>query len=460
MLPLLTGCIAETGPVAIENSHPFPGLANLLEKVPTGGSLNIFVTHGMSTKADESEADLRESIAQNLHLNPDGTQVQVSLLADPLRDPPDIGIDGASIWPANYNYDDWACTNHPNHLDRCDGPYLDINNYKTADGKEVVFYSLNYWGVLVWLKCSQLDSADTRLIGDLTVLEGNAAYCNSRFAGRPGFPIPTGAVSSEALIIDHVIKNQIMDWGFGDAVIAISRYRAVLHQAVYAGLAKETNDVIKRYIGKHQRVMLQPEPTLLGDRNLRLTQQYAIITESLGSYVLLDALGAATDRNKGLAGLKIACRASQIHMLANQVALLRLSRTRVKAEQGSALAQDEALLGRVDVKPMRCGDDGQQRPYVVGYHDPSDLLTFYLYHPAEGATYSFESQLDTRMINVVAPFAQEWVPFALADPDQAHVAGQQQDPRIQDMVSFGSNGFGPNTGLAPDPGPPPLPGNP
>ena len=94
-------------------------------------------------------------------------------------------------------------------------------------------------------------------------------------------------------------------------------------------------------------------------------------------------------------------------------------------------------------------------PYIVGYHDPSDLLTFYLVHPPTGAKYSFESQLNTRMINVVAPFAEEAIPFFLADPLEAHSPGQEVDRRIEDMVSFGSNGCEANKGPAPDPGPAP-----
>jgi len=246
-------------------------------------------------------------------------------------------------------------------------------------------------------------------------------------------------------------------------VIAISGYRALLHQAVYKGLEEETNDVIERYRKHHREfdpAALAQRPagtSALDDARVRSTQQYAIITESLGSYVLLDALAAAGTPNNGIVAHQIACRASQIHMLANQVAMLRLSRTRVRAAPDTPLAQDEALLGPSPTQPKNCSNDASPRPYVVGYHDPSDLLTFYLFHPPAGAPYSFETQLNTTMINVVAPFAPEIVPFVLADPDQAHVSGQETDRRIQNMVSFGSNGSEPSEALAPDPGPAPAP---
>lgn len=110
-------------------------------------------------------------------------------------------LDGASIWPKSYPAG-WRCSgNGPNQtLDMCDAPYRDVSTYyRATDRKSVVFYSFNYWGVLVWLKCSQLVNADTRLTGDLKLpffiagtMQGNAAYCNKRFGSRFASPIPDG----------------------------------------------------------------------------------------------------------------------------------------------------------------------------------------------------------------------------------------------------------------------------
>jgi hypothetical protein len=455
----LSGCISESGPLAVDHNRPFPGLDNLLSSLPAGGSLNIFVTHGMSTKADESEANLRQSIQQRLGLTPVGATTQLNLMSTP----PDVWLDGALVWPKDYT--GWHCPeNDPKHpLQDCDAPYIDISTYTAPAGKQVVFYSLNYWGVLVWLKCSQLVSADTRLTGDLTIFgQGNAQYCNSRFQGRPNFPVPTNAVSSSALILDHVIKNDILDWGFGDAVIAMSGYRAVLHQAVHAALEAEKTDVIARFRVTHPNVQLfTPQQEHVGARildeaTLTQTQAYAIITESLGSYVLLDALAWATLHNLEVDGESIICGAAQIHMLANQISLLRLSRTRVEALPGAKVGEDKPGQGSAPASIVNCpGFPMRPSPYVVGYHDPSDLLTFYVVHPPKNARYSFESQLNTHVINVVAPFAQEDVPFILADPVQAHAGGQEVDERIENMISFGYNGYEANKGVAPDPGPAP-----
>jgi hypothetical protein len=466
----MTGCISESGSVAVEKVDgkitPFPGLANLLNALPPGGSLNIFVTHGMSTSADESEKNLRDSIAQRLQLAPAGATQQQNLPRMAMR--PDVRLDGAPIWPDSYA--GWQCSGSDpsNALDKCDAPYLDVSIYRSADGKDVVFYSLNYWGVLVWLKCSQLVSADTHLIGDLSTFgAGNAKYCNARFGNRLDHPIPLDAVSSQALIIDHVIKNDVMDWGFPDAVIATSGYRRVLHDAVRAGLGAEQADIIRRFNDRQPTAPMAgstPQPpggrTALDDPELQQTQAYAIITESLGGYVLHDALAWATQNDLKVGGESIICRASQIHMLANQVSLLRLSRVRVETAYGPNPDNYQERQGSTPSTTLNCGDVLRlPPPYVVGYHDPSDLLSFYVFHPPPGTQYSFEAQLNTKMINVVAPFGPEAIPFALASPVQAHSGGQETDPRIQDMISFGSNGDQPNHGLTRAPDPPPSAGN-
>jgi len=460
-LTLLGGCIPSVGPVAIENNTPFPGLANLLAALPPNGSLNIFVAHGINEESDDYEKPLQSSIANNLNLGtPDDLKQMYLGISQP-----DIELDGASVWPTYPGYS-WECTGGAK-LDTCEAPYLDVRIYHTKDNKEVAFYSLNYWGMLVWLKCSQLVPVDTKLTGDLTAFgTGNAAYCNTRFSGRPGFqPIPTQAVSNAPVILDHVIKNDILSWGFADAVIAISGYRQVLHQAVQKALEIESVDVGARQIFKQAHRL---RPTMEQEAADRLTykdaflhptvpQAYAIITESLGSYVVLDTLAwAAPQDTAGAEGASIICRASQIHMLANQVSLLRLSRTRAVLPSKTTADGDIRGQGSAPADPTNCTSE-YGPPYIMGYHDPSDLLTFYLPHPPPGARHSFEAQLDARMINVVAPFAQQVIPFVLVNPTEAHTEGQEIDPRIQAMVSFGSDGHQPNQQPTAFDGTPPRP---
>jgi hypothetical protein len=67
--------------------------------------------------------------------------------------------------------------------------------------------------------------------------------------------------------------------------------------------------------------------------------------------------------------------------------------------------------------------------------------------PPPGLQPAYVQQLQAKNINVVVPFAPLYVPGVLANPVQAHSGGQEQDQRIQDMVSFGSDGTSPNDHL-------------
>jgi hypothetical protein len=424
---LAAGACTEIGPVAVKGPDPqqpshnaFPGLANLLGEVPSGGSLNVFVIHGMRTSADESEFNLRESIAKRLNLTLEKQQQQVLPMARP-----DIVLHGKSLWDGRAATGTWSpCAS--SQLGDCDAPYLDINTYTAPGDRKVVFYSLNYWGTLVWIKCTQMVAPDTQLTGDFTLLGlGNAEYCNKRFKPAPGIAPGEKAASSPPQLLDHAIKNLIMVWGFGDAAIVMSGYEKVLREEVRLGLAAEREDVAQR--------MHAP----FSDANKQQFQRYAMISESLGSYILMDTLGYAADDD-----LYILCRSSQVHMLANQISLLRLSQIRATT----------ALTGGVE-KPETASDPAPHQQCwgapgsraVVAYHDPSDLLTFYV--PPPGLQPAYVQQLQAKNINVVVPFAPLYVPGVLANPVQAHSGGQEQDQRIQDMVSFGSDGTSPNDHL-------------
>jgi hypothetical protein len=440
LLPLLAlaACVS-TGPIAVENRKPFPGLANSLADLPAGGALHVFLIHGMRTEQDESEPNLRASIQARLGL----TEIETHQQALPMPRP-EVTLDGHSLWPSQNT---WSC-GAP--LQSCDAPYLDIATYSAPGDKEVVFYSLNYWGVLVWIKCKELVTPDTKLTGDFNLFHlGNAEYCNQRFAARDGFPIGTEPVSSSPVLVDHAIKNLILDWGFGDAVIVMSGYEAVLREAVREGLDAEAQEVATRSLARDRTpgpVVRSALAAAFDDPRRQQSPAYAIVSESLGSYVVLDTLEHATPQELRSGGQSILCRVTQVHMLANQISLLRMSR--IRARLAGSEVESEQQVPNPNAAAGPCPN--QMPRYVVAYHDPSDLLTFYNQHRTTGRL-PYETRLNTNTINVVAPFAPLIIPGILADPVHAHAAGQETDARIQDMVAFGSNGEEPNHTFVPEP---------
>ena len=126
------------------------------------------------------------------------------------------------------------------------------------------------------------------------------------------------------------LKRRIVNWGLTDAVIAVGPMRTYLNQTVEEAIGQFDNT------------------------NAR---ERAIVTESLGSFVVLDAL-----RGKQTRGFVE--KASNLTFFANQLALLELARIGFvppKAGQSSAAVAGEkspvAELGRVWAL-----DDKQGRP--------------------------------------------------------------------------------------------------
>ncbi|WP_374573729.1 hypothetical protein [Phenylobacterium sp.] len=406
----LCGC-ATTGPVAIRPDQSLKGVADLLNDTPPGGSLNILVAHGMRADEDQDQADVRGHLAQKLHLTLQGAPRQVLLLE---KERPSVRIDGNEVWKTDA---DWGR----------DLPYVDVAIYDAPGGKHVAFYSFNYWRPLARIKCRELIAYDAHLIGP----SDRSRWCRD-FMHEP---MPGKAEATTPLVGNKWLKSEIMDWGFGDATIVMSKFEAVIRTAARDAMAVEISDVSRRVAALHpDRARGRPSIEALDEPD----QRFAVITESLGGFVLLDALAApasadelatpaptdTADQTRDLrltAAENILCRTQQFHMLANQITLLRLSQMQVGlggAEMKSCLTSQVRPLSKPSIE-------------VVAYHDPNDQLTFYNASPAT------EMLLGVPTINVVAPFTRIWLWFLVADPAMAH-DGQKRNGRIMDMVAMGS----------------------
>ena len=144
----------------------------------------------------------------------------------------------------------------------------------------------------------------------------------------------------------------------------------------------------------------------------------------------------------------VVCGASQVHMFANQLALLRLSELNVTGPNGVDLTKGGTPAAAINPSEQHrshffrgcdpqsgggasklAGAFGAQQ--VVAYHDPNDLLTYYT---SDQPGDTGDKNLNTT--NVVSPFATIWVPFLLVDPIGAHT-GHGKQKLIMDMVVCG-----------------------
>ena len=419
ILAMLAGC-ATTGPIAVENQQPFDGLQHLLlHDVPPDGGLNIFFVHGMRADADAPQTAIRAQIAQRLNLTLLANDAPVALLGD--KAPP-VMLDGRPLW-----------TDQQWNESR---PYLDIARYAGPGGRRVNIYSLNYWPPLVFIKCTALVAADSHLTGPSDI----SNYCRD----RERTVVADAPASNEPAWGNKMLKTQLMIWGFGDAAVVMSPFKRVIRAATREALAREMIDLVSHSGPRAQFSGAE----ISGEFNALANQRFALVTESLGGYVAFDALTSDASGDLGasdnpliheLAPLSatVLCRSVQAHLLANQIDLLSISDISVADAAAdnslgtTGLAETCAKITARLARPN--GGVGAARPVwtglrIVAYHDPNDQLTFYNRHGP-----NFE------VTNVVAPFANTWIPFLVVDPLGAHV-GQETDKRILDMVAFGSDG--------------------
>ena len=255
-------------------------------------------------------------------------------------------------------------------------PFLDRTEIVTPQGK-VFVDEVNYWPLLFPLKARFLLVPEHDLAGnDVPHLQLSAAHgwisktlLQQLLTTRPK--------SGGGAKLNRVLKQEIMNWGLSDAVIALGPMKRYL------------NDTI-------DQACVQALETGADDR-------YVVVSESLGSFVVLDAFA---ERRSGVVG--VMQRTADLYFFANQFALLELARIegiplRPTPPRGPAPVRGRTYMASVTDGPtapvapsplgalaMWAGSEAgagrdlvaQAAPVaglekqIVAFSDPSDLLTY------------------------------------------------------------------------------------
>jgi hypothetical protein len=445
-----TGC-ATSGPPVIDPAREFAGLRNILYDLPDDGTLEVFLAHGMRADAQQTYADLIGAITRrlNLYTTQDTSTLEPTFL---VSEAPNVDLDGVPVFgQGSKDGSDWKQFQ----------PRVTVEHWQTRVGHQHVnFYRFEYWEALAFIKCQFVVAPDTRLIGATTQFGGatRSKFCASQPWNAPG----SKQLSNLPELGNQGLKSEIMEWGLSDAVIATSQYRTVLRQAVREAMVLTTRDAI----AAAPPSSVTPGGTSAIPDNYKY--RFAFITESLGSYVISDALNSfvtptssaaasestseadASQYEEQMRAAKFAiCGATQVHMLANQLALLRPSELTV-SPAGIPKSADSAKSGAQTTSSTTShahffrGCEGRawesSHPQngvaygawqVVAYHDPNDLLTYYTSdRPGTVGAANAETT------NVVTPFTTVWIPFLFANPAKAHT-GQPKVPAIMDLLACG-----------------------
>jgi hypothetical protein len=305
---------------------------------------------------------------------------------------------------------EWIADDEDAAVCRADGnrigtaePYLERMSFSYGS-HPVDIYEVSYWPLLNYMKCRYLVGVDTALIGTQT-----EAYrlCESRFprsvdgAQRtPGSP-PTARANK-------VVKSRLFEWGFGDAVLSTGPVGDAVHRSIISAL-----DCVAR---DHDADGVT-----------------IIITESLGSYLLIEALLDANPTAEQARAIDFVANADSIYMLANQWALLSLAdiaedgRGPITAQRLNALLLERRTARGENAIPEH--GIGQ----IVAFNDPNDVLTYQTPEYFEDVTGALEGdETPQPVINVTIAVTPTYLGL-IANPIAAHL-NYRADADVLDLM--------------------------
>lgn len=356
---VLAGGIARAG-VHPHEGQSLEGTRSLGDVIAEAGErpVHVIFVHGMRAEGPNTSRVFRESLCRSIG---DGCALEPAPSTGrshyiELGSAPPATYAGVPVWRQS---EDWTASR----------PFVDRYVFSRRSGGSIVVDEVNWWPLLFPLKCQFLLRPEAELAGpdkkhlrlcardvapyhawlDATDVE-QAIRRKVRHAG--------GAKANRAL------KAEIMNWGLADAVIAVGPMRTYLHEAMEKAF---------EYAGSFEG-------------RSAAEQEFVVISESLGSFVVIDALNAETPTPAVKA---VISETHNLYFFANQFRILELARLGGIPSGADGLKlmgteADRSPLGALAAWAQ--SPSGAQRPgpkgdivrprQIIAFNDPSDMLTF------------------------------------------------------------------------------------
>ena len=312
--------------------------------------------------------------------------------------PPEFEYMGHAVWESA---EEW----------RASAPFVDHYVLWRTDGGPIVVDEINWWPLVLPLKCRQIMAGEARLAGPYKKILKVCSQNEVKDEQNPGrfraYPWVSEAeaqawagIPAKGALFNRSLKTTILDWGFADAVMAVGAMHGLfregmrqlfLQAARFNADGTRTNDWEKQLKDPHG-----------------MDREFIVVAHSLGSYLVFATLNmdqqegypeiaeTAQTRSKAIedaAAKYIFERTSLVYFFANQIPLLELA-TMDRASDGERVT--EGTLAPNDVKAtlseqMRTWKNlrrdfgskpGEEKEpaakprQVVAWSDPSDLLTW------------------------------------------------------------------------------------
>lgn len=190
-------------------------------------------------------------------------------------DPPTLAYMGEPIWKSK---DEWSAST----------PFIDRYQIQGNGHTPILLDEFNWWPLAYPLKCKWLIAHDSRLTGPSKTQLDICATSTTLDTMHPGRYLsyqwinPSEAsnlshISRRATILNRSLKNGLMDWGFGDAVMSLGPMEEVLSAGIRELLIKSL-----QASGANLQHLEAEE----------VEAEVFFVTHSLGSYLSLVALNS------------------------------------------------------------------------------------------------------------------------------------------------------------------------
>ncbi len=315
-------------------------------------------------------------------------------------EPPAFAYMGNAVWG---NKQEWSASD----------PFVDHYVLRRSDGGPLVVDEINWWPLMIPVKCRAIMAGDARLAGpDASMLNfcSQAEEMDSSHPGRfraytwisPQEAKTLEAIRPKGALINRHIKTNLLDWGFADAMLSVGSLQYLIREGmrqlflravIFKADGSKTNDWEQQLKDPHG-----------------IDREFIVVSHSLGSYLVFSTLNMGqqealpqrglTPWESGMAAEDAAAqyileRTSLVYFFANQIPLLELANL-----AGPKPAAPEPVPGVVPAatwgvlntlmtrwenlrqafaKRRSGAEESVAKPaQVVAWSDPSDLLSWRL----------------------------------------------------------------------------------
>ena len=310
-------------------------------------------------------------------------------------------------------------------------PFIEHYTYDLQDGGHLILDEVNWWPLVLALKCQFIVPNDTDLVGpdadNVTHCQADAATHRFGWLSQEDAQnlLKARPASGGAPKINKAIKTAILDWGISDSVLSLGTMKTLLRDTIRCSF----DDIVypaKRAVGNGSGRAQEYWCDTAGRRSQGLTNQalkepaapvsalnvqgdnFVVVSHSLGAFLLLDTFAAsAAEASYGNAAglcpaapeaaqaavkteetqrsanenapssqsLCLALRASSnLYFLANQFVLTELGRAQgIEYPTSGAGAPAKPFT---DALTLWAQVPAAQPRQILAFSDPGDLLTF------------------------------------------------------------------------------------